>query len=56
MNDGGESGQDGFWLPQDGLAPDAVEEGWVLFETDTDTTAEDVAIQLQWSELYATWE
>jgi hypothetical protein len=56
MNDGGEPGQEGFWLPQDDLIPGAVEEGWVLFETATDMTAEDVETRLQRNDLRATWE
>ena len=56
MNDGGEPGQEGFWLPPDELIPDAREEGWVLFEAATDTAVEDVEIRLQRNDVRATWE
>lgn len=57
-------GQERVWLPQADLIPGAVEAGWVLFETDTDTTKanlqiqleRDLQIQLERNDVRATWE
>lgn len=56
MNDGGEPGQEGFWLPQNDLVPGAGKEGWVLFETDTDATKDDLQIRCGRNDIRATWE
>lgn len=56
MNDGGEPGQEGFRLPPRDLVPGAVEEGWVLFETDTDTTKGDLQVRCGRNDIRATWE
>lgn len=56
MNDGGEPDQEGFWLPPSELVSEAVEEGWLLFETKPDTTPEDLEIRLNRNDVRATWE
>lgn len=52
----GEVQEEGFWYPTSDLIPGAVEEGWMVFETDMDTTVEDVQIRLEREGIFASWE
>lgn len=47
---------EGIWSPPRELIPGAVEEGWVLFETDADTTTDDLEIRVNRHDIRATWE
>lgn len=56
MRHDGEPQQEGFWFPQDDISPDIVEEGWMVFETGTDTTKEDLQLALERDDITAIWE
>ncbi len=48
--------QEGFWDPPSDLVSGATEEGWIVFETDMDTTVDDVEIRLRRNDIRATWK
>lgn len=51
----GDPKQEDFWYPPSELISGAVEEGWMLFETDADMTVEDIQIRLSRNDVRATW-
>ena len=56
MYKGGSAQQEGYWYPPSELISGATEEGWLVFEGETDTTKSDLQIRLERADIRATWE